>query len=173
MENEFRKRSWLTTPIKEDIPIGFLVINASVFHLFCINYLLFFEIYYIYKEQAYLAALRAANRLSQSNTVYKVIRVFSQEYLQAQNKNVLIKSTLQKLFWAQSFTPDHLLIEKQDLIYVFCSTLFKTVRFRNSRTTRANCYIFSCSSGMEGSENVKSNLSFSEESELFLLFFEI
>ena len=28
-----------------------------------------------------------------------------------------------------------------------------------------NCYIFSCSSGMEGSENVKSNLSFSEESE--------
>ena len=91
--------------------------------------------------------------------------VFSQEYLQEQKKNVLIKSTLQKLFWAQSFTPDHLLIEKQDLIYVFCSTLFKTVRFRNSRTTRANCYIFSCSSGMEGSENVKSNLSFSEESE--------
>ena len=100
-----------------------------------------------------------------SKIVYKVIRVFSQEYLQGQNKNMLIKSTLQKLFWAQSFTPDHLLIEKQDLIYVFCSTLFKTVRFRNSRTTRANCYIFSCSSGMEGSENVKSNLSFSEESE--------
>ena len=25
--------------------------------------------YYIYKEQAYLAALKAANRLSQSNTV--------------------------------------------------------------------------------------------------------
>ena len=90
---------------------------------------------------------------------------FSQEYLQGQNKNMLIKSTLQKLFWAQSFTPDHLLIEKQDLIYVFCSTLFKTVRFRNSRTRRANCYIFSCSSGMEGSENVKSNLPFSEESE--------
>ena len=90
-----------------------------------------------------------------SKIVYKVIRVFSQEYLQGQNKNVLIKSTLQKLFWAQSFTPDHLLIEKQDLIYVFCSTLFKTVRFCNSRTTRANCYIFSCSSGMEGSENVK------------------
>ena len=100
-----------------------------------------------------------------SKIVYKVIRVFSQEYLQGQNKNMLIKSTLQKLFWAQSFTPDHLLIEKHDLIYVFCSTLFKTVRFRNSRTTRANCYIFSCSSGMEGSENVKSNLSFSEESE--------
>ena len=100
-----------------------------------------------------------------SKIVYKVIRVFSQEYLQGQNKNMLIKSTLQKLFWAQSLTPDHLLIEKQDLIYVFCSTLFKTVRFRNSRTTRANCYIFSCSSGMEGSENVKSNLSFSEESE--------
>ena len=100
-----------------------------------------------------------------SKIVYIVIRVFSQEYLQGQNKNMLIKSTLQKLFWAQSFTPDHLLIEKHDLIYVFCSTLFKTVRFRNSRTTRANCYIFSCSSGMEGSENVKSNLSFSEESE--------
>ena len=31
-------------------------------------------------------------------TVYKVIHVFSQEYLQGQNKNVLIKSTLQKLF---------------------------------------------------------------------------
>ena len=60
--------------------------------------------------------------------------------------------------------PDHLLIEKHDLIYVFCSTLLKTVRFRNSRTTRANCYIFSCSSGMEGRENVKSKLSFSEES---------
>ena len=97
-----------------------------------------------------------------SKIVYKVIRVFSQEYLQGQNKNMLIKSTLQKLFWAQSFTPDHLLIEKQDLIYVFCSTLFKTVRFRNIRTTRATC---SCSSRMEGSENVKSNLSFSEESE--------
>ena len=39
------------------------------FHLFCINYLLFFEIYYIYKEQAYLAALKAANRLSHSNTI--------------------------------------------------------------------------------------------------------
>ena len=100
-----------------------------------------------------------------SKIVYKVIRVFWQEYLQGQNKNMLIKSTLQKLFWAQSFTPDHLLMEKHDLIFVFCSTLFKTVRFRNSRTTRANCYIFSCSSGMEGSENVKSNLSFSEESE--------
>ena len=56
-------------------------------------------------------------------------------------------------------------MEKHDLIYAFCSTLFKTVRFRNSRTTRANLYIFSCRSGMEGSENVKSNLSFSEESE--------
>ena len=100
-----------------------------------------------------------------SKIVYKVIRVFSQEYLQGQNKNMLIKSTLQKLFWAQSFTPHHLLIQKQDLIYVFCSTLFKTDRFRNSRTTCANCYIFSCSSGMEGLENVKSNLSFSEESE--------
>ena len=96
-----------------------------------------------------------------SKIVYKVIRVFSQEYWQGQNKNMLIKSTLQKLFWAQSFTPDHLLMEKHDLIYVFCRTLFKTVRFCNSRTTRANCYIFSCSSGMEGSENVKSNLSFS------------
>ena len=31
------------------------------FHSFCINYLLFFEMYYIYKEQAYLAALKAAN----------------------------------------------------------------------------------------------------------------
>ena len=61
--------------------------------------------------------------------------------------------------------PDHLLIEKQELIYVFSSTLLKTVRFRNSHTTRTNCYIFSCSSGMEGKENVKSNLSFSEESE--------
>ena len=100
-----------------------------------------------------------------SKIVYKVIRVFSQEYLQGQNKNMLIKSTLQKLFWAQSFTPDHLLIEKQDLMYVFCRTLFKAVKFRNSRTTRANCYIFSWSSGMEGSENVKSNLPFSEESE--------
>ena len=100
-----------------------------------------------------------------SKIVYKVIRVFSQEYLQGQNKNMLVKSTLQKLFWAQSFTPDHLLIEKHDLIYVFCSTLFKTVRFRNSHTTRANCYVFSCSSGMEDWENVKSNLSFSEESE--------
>ena len=100
-----------------------------------------------------------------SKIVYKVIRVFWQEYLQGQNNNMLIKSTLQKLFWAQSFTPDHLLIEKHDLIYVFCSALFKTVRFRNSRTKRANCYIFSCSSGREGSENVKSNLSFSEESE--------
>ena len=69
MQNEFRKRSWLTTPIKEDIPIGFLVINASLFHSFCINCLLFFEMYYIYKEQAYLAALKAANRLSQSNTI--------------------------------------------------------------------------------------------------------
>ena len=69
MENEFRKRSSLTTPIKEDIPIGFLVINASVFHSFRINYLLFFEMYYFYKEQAYLAALKAANRLSQSNTI--------------------------------------------------------------------------------------------------------
>ena len=39
------------------------------------------------------------------------------------------------------------------------------MRFRNSRTTRANCYIFSRSLGMEGSENVKSNLSFSEKSE--------
>ena len=39
------------------------------FHSFCINYLLFFEMYYIYKEQAYLAALKAANRLSQSNTI--------------------------------------------------------------------------------------------------------
>ena len=47
----------------------------------------------------------------------------------------------------------------------FSSTLFKKVRFCNSRTTRADCYVFSCSSGMEGSENVKSNLSFSEESE--------
>ena len=100
-----------------------------------------------------------------SKIVYKVIRVFWQEYLQGQNKNMLIKSTLEKLFCAQSFTPDHLLTEKQDLIYVFCSTLFKTVRFRNSRTTRANCYIFSGSSGMEGSESVKSNLPFSEESE--------
>ena len=69
MENEFRKRSWLTTPIKEDIPTGFLVINAFVFHSFCINYLLFFEMYYIYKEQAYLAVLKATNRLSQSNTI--------------------------------------------------------------------------------------------------------
>ena len=43
------------------------------FHSFCINYLLFFEMYYIYKEQAYLAALKAANRLSQSNTVALVI----------------------------------------------------------------------------------------------------
>ena len=33
-----------------------------------------------------------------SKIVYKVIRVFSQEYLQGQNKNMLIKSTLQKLF---------------------------------------------------------------------------
>ena len=81
------------------------------FHSFCINYLLFFEMYYIYKEQAYLAALEPAKRLSQSNTVYRVIRVFSQEYLQGQNKNVLIKSTLQKLFWAQSFTPHYLLTE--------------------------------------------------------------
>ena len=80
-----------------------------------------------------------------SKIVYKVIRVFSQQYLQGQNKNMLLKSTLQKLFWAQSFTPDHLLIEKHDLIYVFCSNLFKTVRFRNSRRTGANCYIFSCS----------------------------
>ena len=39
------------------------------FHSFCINYLLFFEMYYIYKEQACLAALKAANRLSQSNTI--------------------------------------------------------------------------------------------------------
>ena len=39
------------------------------FHSSCINYLLFFEMYYIYKEQAYLAALKAANRLSQSNTI--------------------------------------------------------------------------------------------------------
>ena len=39
------------------------------FHSFCINYLLFFEMYYIYKEQAYLAALKAANCLSQSNTI--------------------------------------------------------------------------------------------------------
>ena len=39
------------------------------FHSFCINYLLFFEMCYIYKEQAYLAALKAANRLSQSNTI--------------------------------------------------------------------------------------------------------
>ena len=39
------------------------------FHSFCINYLLFFEMYYIYKEQAYLAALEPANRLSQSNTI--------------------------------------------------------------------------------------------------------
>ena len=33
-----------------------------------------------------------------SKIVYKVIRVFWQEYLQGQNKNMLIKSTLQKLF---------------------------------------------------------------------------
>ena len=39
------------------------------FHSFCINYLLFFEMYYIYKEQAHLAALKAANGLSQSNTI--------------------------------------------------------------------------------------------------------
>ena len=52
-----------------------------------------------------------------STIVYKVMRVFSQEYLQGQNKNMLIKSTLQKLFWAQSFMPDHLLIERHELIY--------------------------------------------------------
>ena len=39
------------------------------FHSFCINYLLFFKMYYIYKEQAYLAALEPAKRLSQSNTI--------------------------------------------------------------------------------------------------------
>ena len=39
------------------------------FHSLCINYLLFFEMYFIYKEQAYLAALKAANRLSKSNTI--------------------------------------------------------------------------------------------------------
>ena len=33
---------------------------------FCSN---FFKKYYVYKEQAYLAALKAANRLSQSNTI--------------------------------------------------------------------------------------------------------
>ena len=60
-----------------------------------------------------------------SKIVYKAIRVFSQEYLQGQNKNMLMKSTLQKLFWAQSFTTHHLLIEKYDLIYVFCCTLLK------------------------------------------------
>ena len=32
-------------------------------------------------------------------------------------------------------------------------------------TTITSCYIFSGSSGMEGSENVKSNLPFSQESE--------
>ena len=36
MENEFRKPSLLTTPIKEDIAIGFLVINASVFTHFAL-----------------------------------------------------------------------------------------------------------------------------------------
>ena len=46
-----------------------------------------------------------------------------------------------------------------------CEKRSKTVIFRNSHTTCVNCYIFSCTSGMEGSENVKSNLSFSEESE--------
>ena len=33
-----------------------------------------------------------------SKIVYKVIRIFSQEYLQGQNKNMLIKDTLQKQF---------------------------------------------------------------------------
>ena len=100
-----------------------------------------------------------------SKIVYKVNSRFLARICARTKKNMLIKSTLQKLFWAQSFTPDHLLTKKHDLIYVFCSTLFKTVRFRNSCTTRANCYIFSCSSKMEGLENVKSNLSFSEKSE--------
>ena len=37
------------------------------FHSFCINYLLFFEMHYIYKRTGLLAALKAANCLSQSN----------------------------------------------------------------------------------------------------------
>ena len=49
----------------------------------------------------------------------------------------------------------------------FCITLFflKQSYFEIAVQTRANCYIFSGSSGMEGSENVKSNLPFSQESE--------
>ena len=64
-----------------------------------------------------------------SKIVCKVIRVFSQEYLQGQNKNMLIKSTLQKLFWAKSFTPDHLLIEKHDLITFFAAPSLKQSDF--------------------------------------------
>ena len=57
--------------------------------------------------------------------------------------------------------------QKSKTSYTFFASpsFFKTVIFRNSRTTRANCYIFAGSSGMEGSKNVKSNLPFSEESE--------
>ena len=38
-------------------------------HLFSINYLLFCEMYEIYKEQIYVPALNAQNRLFQSNTI--------------------------------------------------------------------------------------------------------
>ena len=100
-----------------------------------------------------------------SKIVYKVIRVFSQEYLQGQNKNTLKKKHFTEAVLSTKFHARPSSHRKAPPHIRFSSTLFKKVRFRNSCTTRADCYIFSCTSGMEGSENVKSNLSFSEESE--------
>ena len=71
MPGKWISQTFLDWPLQSSktYQLVFLAINASVFLSFCINYLLFFEMYYIYKEQAYLAALKAANRLSQSITI--------------------------------------------------------------------------------------------------------
>ena len=78
---------------------------------------------------------------------------------------VLIKNTLQRLFWTRSFTPHDLLIEKYELFFGFLEYPPKTERFCNSAITRAHCYLLSCCSKMEGLENSQSILSLSEEFE--------
>ena len=62
--------------------------------------------YYIYKEQAYLAALKAANRLSQSNTCVQgdsrfLARIFARTKQKHANKKHFTEAVLSTKFHAR------------------------------------------------------------------------
>ena len=154
LENEFRKRSWLTPPNQVRHTNWFSCHKRLCFLSFCINYLLFFEMYYIYKEQVLFGCVKGCKSPFAVKYVYKVLRVFlGRIFARTKQKHANKKHFREAVLCTKFHAKPSSHRKKRPHTRFFASpSFFKTVIFRNSRTTRANCYIFAGSSGMKGSK---------------------